>query len=600
MENNRRQSSMLSVQFSASRDERGQILLAALTIALVVLLVGVGVTAFAAANYRFVKRAQFEEQALSLAEAGIEHAIRQLNLNSTYGGETDTPFGPGVFTVTVTGSGQQRTIEATGSVPDSQTPRAQRTIRVTASISSTSVQFFYGVQVDSGGLSMGNNARVNGNVYSNGSIVGGNGATIMGDAIVASELGDEPEVAWEEHNADQFFATSSSNRDIAQSFIATESGTVPQVAVFLGKVGNPSSNITLRLTADNSGRPATSSLASGTINRASVGITPSWVYVSFSSPPNVISGTKYWIVLDYNTNNPTNYWNWRKDGSDAYPGNTGMTTGNWSSGSAVWTNVGGDLAFQVWIGGTATRIEGMIIGNASTGTARANTFINTSVHGSSCPNQYCLVENPPREKLPISDGVIADWKNDAAAGGTHTGNFTVTRNTTQSLGPRRITGDLVIENGATLIVTGTLHVQGNLVLDGQNGAIRLDPSYGANSGLVVTDGWIHVSNNFDALGSGTPGSYIMLITTADHTAGPFTHHNAAIDLHNRMTGSILYAGKGKVFLHQNVTVKEVTAWGLELENNAVVTYEFGLQNATFTSGPGAGWSVVKGTWQEIK
>lgn len=573
--------------------ENGQILLSVLTISLMVLLLSVGVIAFAGASYRFVKQAQIASQTMGIAEAGIDYAIRQLNINSSYAGESNTAFGDGTFTVTVSGGGSSRTIESTACIPDCTNPRSQKTIRVQATLGSETVQFFYGVQVDSGGLVMGNNSRVNGNVFSNGNIVGSNGAMVTGDAIVAGGLDDDPAVQWTTENTNQFFATSSANRDIAQSFIANETGSLGKVSVFLAKVGNPTSNITLRIHADNAGNPATGSLASGTITHSSVGTSPSWIDVTFASPPSLINGTKYWIVLDYGSNSSVNYWNWRKDATDAYPNNTGKYTANCCSGNPTWTNVGGDLAFRVWIGNTTTRIEGMVIGGPTSGTAWANLFVNTTVRGSPCPNPYCIVANQPRQNLPISDGVIQDWKNDAAAGGTHTGNYTLTNNATGSLGPRRVTGNMLIDNGATLTITGTIWVEGNVTLSNLCN-IRLDPGYGTNSGLIVTDGVVQVSNNCNFQGSGQTGSYVMLLS---HRNDP---NGNVMTIGNNAVGVIYYASRGRIHFSNNATAREATGYGITLSNNATITYESGLQNATFTSGPGAGWSVVTGSWQEIK
>lgn len=587
------QFSIVNSQFSILCDQRGQIILATITISLMVLLAAISVLSFAAVNYRLVKRSQYTAQAQGVAEAGIEQAIRALNLDPAYAGATNIAFGNGVYTVTISGGGSARTIESRGCIPNCTNPTSEKTIRVQATISTETVQFFYGVQVDSGGLTLGNNSRVNGNVFSNGNITGGNNSTITGDATVAGGLDDSPAVEWATHNTDQFFATASTNRDIAQSFTSNETGPLGKVSVFLGKVGNPTSNLTLRIATDVGGRPNTSSLVTGTIPYTSVGTTASWIDVSFTSPPNLTNGVKYWIVLDYGSNSATNYWNWRKDATDAYPDNTGRYTSNCCSGTPTWTNVGGDLAFRVWIGGSTTRIESVTIGNASSGTGRANLFVNTTIRGIACPNQYCIIDNQPRQNLPISDGVIQDWKNDAAAGGTHTGNYTLTNNAIGSLGPRRITGDLNISNGATLTVTGTLWVEGKIQLS-NNCTIRLDPGYGANSGVIIADGIINVSNNCAFQGSGQAGSYIMLLSHRNDPTGN------VMTISNNAVGVIYYANRGRIHFSNNATAREATGYGISLDNNAIITYDTGLQNATFTSGPGAGWSVTPGTWQEIK
>jgi hypothetical protein len=529
------------------------------------------------------QRSYVSRQALNLAEAGIEHAIRELNNNASYPGENDVAVGNGTFSITVSGSGSTRTIEATGYVPSSLNPIHKRVVRTEASLDSSNVEFFYGIQVDGGGLTMNNNSQVVGNVYSNGSIIGGSGVTVTGDAIVAGGLDSAPALEWPTHDADNLFATASSNRDIAQSFVANETGNLAKVTVFLAKVGNPNSNLTLRIQNDNNNKPSTSSsLATSTISYANVGLTPSWIEATFTDPPSLTSGTKYWIVLDYGSNSSANHWNWRKDTTDSYAGNTGKSTGNYSSGSAVWTDVGGDLAFQVWIGGTATKIENTTVGL----TGRANLFVNSTCGVS------CLVENPSPQALPISEGVVQDWKNTAAAGGSHIGDYILTNGALGSLGPKKIEGNLLVDNGATLTVTGTLWVTGNITTQ-NNTIIKLDPGYGTNSGIIVTDGLILTSNNAQFQGAGT-GSYVLLLTTRD------AKNDISVTVDNNAVGVIYYAAKSKIQFKNNATAKEATAWGMELDNNAVITYDSGLANTFFTGGPGGGWQVKKGTWRLIE
>lgn len=538
-----------------------------------------------------VNRSYVAKQTLNLAEAGIEHAIRQLNSNNNYTGEIDTPLGNGTFTVSVTGSSSTRTIEATGYVPNSTNPITTRTVKAEASLDSDNVEFFYGIQVDGGGISMTNSATVVGNVYSNGSIIGSNGATITGDATVAGGLADDPSVSSTIENADHPFATASGNRDIAQSFTASTTASLTKVSVLLGKVGNPTSNLSVRIATDVSNRPNTSSLATSIISYASVGLTPSWIDVTFNTPPSLSNGTKYWIVLDYGSNSATNYWNWRKDTADTYANNTGKYTSNCCSGTPTWTNVGGDLGFKVWLGGTITRIDGMTIGSSSNGVARANQIVNSTVHGSACPNAYCIIENPPAQAMPISDGNITDWKNDAAAGGTYVGNYNISGTQQASLGPKKIQGDLMLSNSSILTVTGTLWVTGNIYVSNSS-TIRLDPGYGANSGIVLTDGTITVSNSAIFQGAGT-GSYVLLLTARDAKS------QTSIFVSNASTGVIYYAGKSWIQFSNSATAKEATAWGITLSNSSTVTYESGLANMNFTSGPGAGWQLKKGTWREI-
>lgn len=72
------------------------------------------------------------EQALALAEAGIDKAAYELNQDSSYTGETDTALSPGTFTITVSNiDDSTKQIIATGSVPNSSSPIVSKTVRAT-------------------------------------------------------------------------------------------------------------------------------------------------------------------------------------------------------------------------------------------------------------------------------------------------------------------------------------------------------------------------------------------------------------------------------------------------------------------------------------
>lgn len=125
-------------------------------------------------------------QARMLAEAGIDHAIYELNQGGTYTGETDTPLGTGTFSVAVSDvGGSMKELEATGYVPNRANPLAVKTVRVRATIDTTTVSFHYGVQVGDGGVTFGNNSSIEGNLYSNGAVTGANGTVITGDTVAA-------------------------------------------------------------------------------------------------------------------------------------------------------------------------------------------------------------------------------------------------------------------------------------------------------------------------------------------------------------------------------------------------------------------------------
>ncbi len=190
--------------------------------------------------------------------------------------------------------------------------------------------------------------------------------------------------------------------------------------------------------------------------------------------------------------------------------------------------------------------------------------------------------------MPISDQNILDWKDEALAGGTYTGNMTID-STTTSLGPKKIVGNLTVQNNSDLTITGTLWVTGNISFS-NNVDIRLSSGYGSGEGAVIADGTITVGNNADFHGSGTAGSYIMALSTSTSTS--------AITLGNNAGAVVLYAANGTVSVSNNAGATSVNGYKISLNNNAVITFDSGLINANFVSGPSGGWSVE--SWQETE
>jgi hypothetical protein len=233
------------------------------------------------------------------------------------------------------------------------------------------------------------------------------------------------------------------------------------------------------------------------------------------------------------------------------------------------------------------------------GNAQYNTRANCSVSGTTTAPNPSVPADPAYQALPIDAATITQWENDAAEGGT-VGSQTVSGSS--SLGPKKISGNLTVNNGGTLTVTGTLWVTGSITLN-NNAIIKLDASYGSFSGIVLagvsgssTAGAIDISNNSDAQGSGVSGSFIMLLSEMNSSS------NTAISLSNNTTGAIYYAGSGVIDVSNNADAKEITAYKIHLNNNATITYDSGLANANFSSGSGAGagWQYQAQSWQLLQ
>jgi Tfp pilus assembly protein PilX len=176
-----RKSKLLHPLGQPALNQRGMILVSVMVISVVLAIIGFSLVSAVASQYRLANDDVYADNALQVAEAGIEQSIEQLNEDDNFAGypSSQTLFnngaqGIGQFTTTITAStddSNAKIIVSTGKVyyygqPDK--PIAKRSIKVTAVGTSSSG---YSVHTGPGGLILGGSARVtNSTVYVNGSI----------------------------------------------------------------------------------------------------------------------------------------------------------------------------------------------------------------------------------------------------------------------------------------------------------------------------------------------------------------------------------------------------------------------------------------------
>ena len=257
------------------------------------------------------------------------------------------------------------------------------------------------------------------------------------------------------------------------------------------------------------------------------------------------------------------------------------------TGTAVVASAGNELTnANVGEDAFADICDGAIVGN--------DLHYVTAPHSCSVTGAEINEAQPEDpQDLPISQAQISEWKIDAAAGGSEPGDYSVPVGTVESLGPKKINGNLRIEENATLTLTGTIYVVGDITID-QNSTLQLDNGYGTDSGVILCDGKAQINNNTILQGSGDPASYIMVLST-NASVDPA---DPAINVVNNALGAIFYASEGGIVLNNNINIREATGYKLILNPLAVVEYESGLANLNFTSGPGGGWLMTN--WQEIE
>lgn len=601
-------------------NQSGQILLLSLVALGVVLFTILSLLAGAGLYYQNSSYAFDGEKATAIAEAGVDKALSSLNkTGGSYNGESDTSFGEGSYSVIVTNKdAATKILQVTGYIPNKTNPRTRRVITMQSS-KGVGISFNYGLQVGEGGVCMGNGAVLNGSIYSNGNIIGGNITSITGDVYVAGgaeSSADQQSDCVGVNCQDYIFGKSvggESRQDVSQSFKTAQEGNLNKISLKLKKAGSPS-NPSVRIMKDSNGQPDKNNvIANGTLSSNLVSSSQyGFVDVTFTSMPNLDRNATYWIMIHTNSLDNTNYWYWSNDLAQGYSGGQPKWSANWQDRNPVWTSIPGDLGFKTYMGGVVTSINlgnGSIVNgsvyantiNGSAVTIKKDAYYQTlastvTVNGTKYPGSA----DPPPTVFPVSDANITDWKNQATAGGT-TGNI---NGCNMTIGPRKIIGNLTLGNSCTVTVKAPVWITGNISA-GNSTRFVLDSSFGSTSGVIIVDGTTTFGNGSDFRGSGTEGSYLMLISTFDSSASGEAQNcsegsesgQAAVDTGNSSISGIVYAPKGIVNLANGASFKEITAWEIAMGNGAILNYNTGLASTVFSAGPSGSFSLVKGTYQ---
>ena len=159
-----------------------------------------------------------------------------------------------------------------------------------------------------------------------------------------------------------------------------------------------------------------------------------------------------------------------------------------------------------------------------------------------------------------------------------------------SIGPRKYTGDLTISNNAIVTVNGPIHVTGNFRMTQGGTTLKLNDSFGSNGTGFIVDGIVDLSQGgkFEPT-NGNPKGYLLVISHSD-TSG-------ALQISQSGSTAIFYALDGRATMSQSAHVSALVAKQLTLSQSATLEYDQGLASANFTSGPGGGWVLKRGTYK---
>jgi hypothetical protein len=550
------------------------------------------------------------KQGYYLSEAGVEDVLYRLK-DTTY-----TQYVGSTESISLNGYGATTTFSGSLSGVDGMTITAlsdqngyDKKIETKVKKGS-GVAFIYGLQVGQGGFTMTGSSGITGSVFSAGPIIGCSSCYITGSAIVsnspniiADQFNDTPALP----SNSVIFDDTSSTQDVAQSFKVSSTSALTQISLFIKKVGSPSS-VVIKIVKNNNGSPSSNSsdvVSSATLNSAQVTTNYDWVDVSLSPNPNLVVGTTYWIVLDAPLDSTSN----------KYVVGASLDS-NYSSGTlkigslgGIWNNSGYDAYFRIYLGGFFGSIQGesqwnqVNIGTTASDIVWAHnvSYVKSSgpircqnelYNNKACDQSYA---DPSPAAFPVSDGNISSWKDEATVGGIISGGYSKTDSSSVSFGPKKIIGDLHIGGSVALSMTGSLYVTGNLIIDG-SGIIKLPASYGTNSGIIVVDGIVTIGGSAKVEGSGQPGSYIMIVSNSTCPTGSCSG-NPAINMSGSGGAVILNAQKGTINFSGSADTNEATANMITMSGSTKITYQSGIANANFSTGPSGSFNIS--SWKEL-
>ncbi len=526
------------------------------------------------------------KQSYFLSESGVEDAFYRIKNSKQIDASETLVLGDTTVTTTITdvASGEKEIISS------GDTGDYQRKMNMTVQ-QGVGTSFNYGMQSGTGGVTLNNSSKIIGNVYSNGPITGS--GSVTGTAVSASGASGTVDQSYGTGTptSDNTFGNATVTEDVAQSFVLTATNYLTTAQIYIKKVGTPA-NATVTIRTDNSGKPSSTVRATGTLSSSLVSTSYGWVNITFTSNPQLTAGTTYWLTLDASTS-AGNYY--IVGGGPGYSNGTAKI-GRVSSSTWAQLGVNTDLFFSISTGGLPGSINGITVGLGGVGDAQAHSVTSSTVAGTiycqtgSGNNKACNTSQPDpvTQSFPVSDQNITDWKAEALAGGT-SGSISLSGSSTQFIGPKNIVGNVTLSNNAILTVTGTLWITGNVTISNSS-RVRLDPSFGATGGVIIIDGTVSTSNSATFAGSGTTGSYIMVVST--------NTGSSAITISNGAGSVILVAPYGGVVMNNSAGANQVTAKNITLNNNATITYISGLTSSRFSSGPSGSWSVK--SWKEVQ
>ena len=225
-----------------------------------------------------------------------------------------------------------------------------------------------------------------------------------------------------------------------------------------------------------------------------------------------------------------------------------------------------------------------------------NIYCQTGANNANGKTCNTSKDRPGVMPMPVSQANIDQWEAEALAGGApYSGNLSVDWDG-DIVGPKKIIGNLTVDGGGTLMITGTVWVQGNIIVSG-GGKVKISPTLGSKSAIILANGYVSIDGGAQFEGSGTAGSYpIVVSTSVCPSTTPCATNNSAVYLSGGAGAVVLVAPYGKVNVNGGSGARSVTGDSIYIDGGGTITYETGLANLSFSSGPSGGWEISG--WKE--
>jgi hypothetical protein len=220
---------------------------------------------------------------------------------------------------------------------------------------------------------------------------------------------DPSNTSTELKDVDQALGDNSARTKLAQSFIVDNDDTLHGVLLYLQKVSTPTDNITITIEADDTNKPdgiplASSSAQAGAMIETAYG----WRYFTFSSPPSLTAGVKYWLVVQRSgAVDAAKYYQFGADASS--PTYTNGEAKTWN-GTDTWSALNSDLIFQVVTDKRQTAdMQGYVIAYNKRPKYRAQCQVVLDIEGMIA--EGVLIDGQPPTFKRVYNKLVELWDN---------------------------------------------------------------------------------------------------------------------------------------------------------------------------------------------